>query len=155
MIGNDVVDLALAGKESNWKREGFLDKIFTKKEQILILSSDSPQIMVWNLWSRKEAVYKIYNRQSGIRAFIPLQLECFEIGKVTCYGIDYYTKTEFFGECIHTIAVMNQADFLKIKTFESEYTIQKTKGIPSILENGNPVSISHHGRFEKRIVLKN
>jgi lactate dehydrogenase-like 2-hydroxyacid dehydrogenase len=28
-IGNDIVDLALARKESNWKRPGYLNKIFT------------------------------------------------------------------------------------------------------------------------------
>jgi hypothetical protein len=33
MIGNDVVDLALAQKESNWKRKGFLNKLFTSVEQ--------------------------------------------------------------------------------------------------------------------------
>ena len=36
MIGNDVVDLELAKKESNWQRRGFLSKIFTKNEQRLI-----------------------------------------------------------------------------------------------------------------------
>ena len=33
MIGNDIVDLDLARKESNWKRKGFLDKIFSLQEQ--------------------------------------------------------------------------------------------------------------------------
>jgi phosphopantetheinyl transferase (holo-ACP synthase) len=74
MIGNDIVDLALARKESNWQRKGFLDKIFTKKEQLQIVTAQNPETMVWNLWSRKEAVYKIYNRETGIRAFIPLEL---------------------------------------------------------------------------------
>jgi phosphopantetheinyl transferase (holo-ACP synthase) len=35
VIGNDIVDLALARKESNWKRPGYLNKIFTTKEQLL------------------------------------------------------------------------------------------------------------------------
>ena len=76
MIGNDIVDLALAKKESNWKRNRFLDKIFTTKEQVLIVDAENPEIMVWNLWSRKEAAYKIYNRETGIRGYFPLQLEC-------------------------------------------------------------------------------
>jgi phosphopantetheinyl transferase (holo-ACP synthase) len=62
MIGNDIVDLSLAPKESNWKRKGFLDKIFTKNEQLRIIKSDNPENMVWNLWTRKEAAYKIFNR---------------------------------------------------------------------------------------------
>jgi phosphopantetheinyl transferase (holo-ACP synthase) len=61
VIGNDIVDLALARKESNWKRPG-LNKIFTTKEQLLISSAENPNTMVWNLWSRKRAAYKIYNR---------------------------------------------------------------------------------------------
>jgi hypothetical protein len=32
--------------------------------------------MVWNLWSRKEAAYKIYNRETGIRGYFPLQIAC-------------------------------------------------------------------------------
>ncbi len=60
MIGNDVVDLALAKVESNWQRKGYLDKLFTTKEQNLIFCSENPTIMVWILWSRKEAVYKIH-----------------------------------------------------------------------------------------------
>jgi phosphopantetheinyl transferase (holo-ACP synthase) len=63
VIGNDIVDLALARKESNWKRPGYLNKIFTTKEQLLISSAENPNTMVWNLWSRKEAAYKIIIEQ--------------------------------------------------------------------------------------------
>ena len=55
MIGNDIIDLALARKESNWLRSGFLDKIFTLREKLLISNSQNPETTVWNLWSRKEA----------------------------------------------------------------------------------------------------
>ena len=37
MIGNDIIDLDVAKTESNWKRKGFLDKIFTANEQFQIL----------------------------------------------------------------------------------------------------------------------
>ena len=33
MIGNDVVDLRRALVESNWKRKGFLTKVFSDSEQ--------------------------------------------------------------------------------------------------------------------------
>jgi hypothetical protein len=39
-------------------------------------SAENPNTMVWNLWSRKEAAYKIYNRATGIRGYFPLNLEC-------------------------------------------------------------------------------
>ena len=35
MIGNDIVDLKQAAKDSNWQRPRFLDKVFTKHEQDL------------------------------------------------------------------------------------------------------------------------
>ena len=62
MIGNDIVDLVQARFQSNWKRKGFVQKIFTQKEQELIFSSKNPENMVWNLWTRKESAYKIFNR---------------------------------------------------------------------------------------------
>ena len=46
MIGNDIVDLALAKKESNWKRKGYLDKIFTVSEQLLLQKSTNQELAV-------------------------------------------------------------------------------------------------------------
>ena len=165
MIGNDIVDLALARKESNWKRNGFLDKIFTKKEQVLILNAENTEVMVWNLWSRKEAAYKIYNRKTQIRGYIPLQLECFDLeifdgisfGKVVVQKRVYFTKTETTNQFVHTIAVENVQDFNAIKTLENRKNIKKNNGIPSCFEKDNllakPISISHHGRFEQIVSL--
>ncbi|EIA07654.1 4'-phosphopantetheinyl transferase superfamily protein [Flavobacterium frigoris] len=160
MIGNDIVDLALAKKESNWKRTGFLEKIFTSKEQVLISNSENPEIMVWNLWSRKEAAYKIYNRQTGIRGYIPIQLECnyenADSGSVHCNGNIYYTKTEITKEKISTIAVSQKSDLKEIKELKSTVEIHKKNGIPYINDINNaskPVSISHHGRFISRVSI--
>ena len=163
MIGNDIIDLALAKKESNWQRKGFLNKIFTPREQSLILNAQNPEITVWNLWSRKEAAYKIYNRQTKIRSYIPLQLECFDVeakdgiiyGKVICYNTVYYTKTSITFEYIETIAVLNFNDFDKIKSITIPERLIKTNGVPNYFDPENmiwkPVSRSHHGKFEKMI----
>lgn len=165
MIGNDIVDLALAQKESNWKRNGFLNKIFTQHEQLYISKSENPTVMVWNLWTRKEAAYKIYNRQTQIRGYFPLQLECFDLdsidgiifGKVVIKDQIYYTKTEVKSEFIYTIAVENDHYFGAIKVLANRKNIQKLNEIPTYLEADNfstkPVSICHHGRFEKIISL--
>lgn len=161
MIGNDIVDLALALKESNWKRKGYLDKIFTKNEQLLIIKSDNPENMVWNLWSRKEAAYKIFNRNTGIRIYNPIQFECFEtdksIGKVMCNGVLYYTQTEINLDYIHTVSVQNSTDFESIKLLNRTNEIVKIDGIPYHKEANNkkinPISISNHGRFEKIVSL--
>lgn len=158
MIGNDIVDLALARKESNWKRKGFLEKIFTDKEQILILNSENPEIMVWILWSWKEAVYKIYNRKTEIRAYIPMQLECFDYingaGKVSCFGETYFTETKITTDYILTIAVVNIEDFNRISVLNTSFGFIKNNGIPLLSQNNMPVSISHHGRFQQIITLK-
>ncbi len=165
MIGNDIIDLALAKKESNWQRKGFIEKIFTSSEQLLIFNADEPEIMVWCLWSQKEAAYKIYNRQTQIRAYIPLQLECFDLkiiedihfGKVRCYKQIYYTKTLITSEFIDTVSVLNIGDFMKIHPLDSNIQIEKMNGIPSYypIDNSNlrPISRSHHGRFEKTVTL--
>lgn len=163
MIGNDVIDLVLAPKESNWKRKGFLNKIFTPQEQGIIATAQNPEITLWSFWSRKEAAYKIYNRQTQIRAFIPIQLECFDIeqkdgiqyGNVVCYDAIYFTKTYINSEYIETIAVVQKDDFKNIKYLNSDVKISKINGIPNYYDTKNmtlkPLSKSHHGRFEKCI----
>lgn len=163
MIGNDIIDLALAKKESNWKRKGFLGKIFTAEEQLLISGSANPEVAVWNLWSRKEAAYKIYNRQTGVRAFMPKKLECFDTeindgiiyGRVVCCNEVYFTRTMITPDYIETHAVTDIADFDKIKSIGPAAGIVKTNGIPNYFDPGNkiwkPISKSHHGRFERII----
>ncbi|WP_395062796.1 4'-phosphopantetheinyl transferase superfamily protein [Flavobacterium sp.] len=161
MIGNDIVDLALSQIESNWKRKGFIDKIFTVQEQSAINSSENQEIMIWNLWSRKEAAYKIYNRQTGIRNYNPIQFECsdldLEIGKVVFDNKVFFTKTEITSDYIYTESVVKIIDFDKIKTIARPENIQKEEGIPyyfDVLDLVNkPLSITHHGRFERIISI--
>jgi phosphopantetheinyl transferase (holo-ACP synthase) len=160
MIGNDIVDLTLARKESNWRREGFLNKLFTVQEQSFIKSSINKEITIWNLWSRKEAAYKIYNRQTGIRKYNPIQFECFdlnlEIGKVEFENQVFYTKTESTAEYIYTIAVSDIKEFKKIKTLDATTVVQKQNRIPFYTNENqiiNHISKTHHGRFEKIITI--
>ena len=162
MIGNDVVDLVLARTESNWRRPGFISKIFTDKEQKLIRTHHNPELLIWNLWSRKEAVYKIYNRETGIRAFIPQELEClyntdYE-GRVLCKGKYYYTQTTIENDFLHSIAVTEESHFHLITLLDKKQTIVKKEGLPFIQCDNSPalvpISISHHGRYYRAIVLK-
>lgn len=76
MIGNDIVDLAQAKRESNWRRRGYLDKIFTPDEQQLIQAAIDPDQMVWLLWSMKESAYKRAVRRTHNRAFAPSKIAC-------------------------------------------------------------------------------
>ncbi|WDF65884.1 4'-phosphopantetheinyl transferase superfamily protein [Flavobacterium sp. KACC 22763] len=164
MIGNDIIDLAQSRVESRWQRKGFIEKLFTKEEQQYIKDSEKPEIMVWLLWSMKEAAYKIYNRQTKIREFSPKKLCCslnflnsnLSLGKVTCNENTYYTKSIFSLESIHTIAVDNLENIKNIIEVENKKIIKDENGIP-YLKMGNRlqyISISHHGRFEKWVTLR-
>ncbi|WP_394775627.1 4'-phosphopantetheinyl transferase superfamily protein [Flavobacterium sp.] len=166
MIGNDVIDIIQSRRESDWQRKGYLQKIFTSQEQILISNAPDPEIMVWLLWSMKEAAYKIYNRQTKIRAYIPQKLICsvislhhdYSIGTVNCEGNIYYTKTIISPETLHTIAVKSLEDLKKVIEIENKDIIKDNNGIPYLtLFHSNTfqdVSISHHGRFQKVVTIQ-
>ena len=161
MIGNDIIDLELTRAESNWKRKGFLEKLFTENEQKIILLSENPEVMIWNLWSRKEAAYKIYHRQTKNRMFIPKRIECDRIslqqdhffGLVTIEGLAYVTRTEVTREYIYTEATLHTHNFLSIQPIHSSDVFKDQFGIPNAKLSNNPVSITHHGAFERSIQL--
>lgn len=162
MIGNDIVDLSLARIQSNWQRKGFLQKLFTADEQQAILNHPDPELMVWVLWSMKEAAYKVYNRQTLDKGFFPHLLEC-KIssttatlsGNVCCKGSAYSTLTFINEDFIHTLAVTQPKDLKYIYEISSEKVEKDSNGLPFVCENGIriPVSKSHHGRFEKVVRL--
>lgn len=108
MTGNDIVDMKLAAAESNWKRKGFIEKIFTLQEQLYITDALAPNEMVWKLWSMKESAYKIYTRQYGGRFFAPQKFSCTlpsaTTGLVTFNNIIYQTKTFATKKYIYSIA---------------------------------------------------
>jgi len=161
MIGNDVVDIIQSRKESDWQRHGFLNKIFTDEEQYTIANYHDPEIMVWMLWSMKEAAYKIYNRQTGIRAYIPKQLICKMenslTGTVNCYGKIYFTKTIVKGNCVYTVATIHKYQLDNICELNNITIIKDTNGLPYVTNKQHerlcPVSVSHHGRYYKIVML--
>lgn len=164
MIGNDIVDLQLAKKESNWKRKGFLDKIYTKNEQKLILTSENPEITIWNLWTRKEAAYKIFNRNTQIRTFNPIKLECLNVclnenetfGIVKLNNTIFLTKTTINSDFINSLAFVDkkqkyESEIFEIEAYSSFLKQQKIVknqfGIPCFHNKNELVSIAHHGRY--------
>lgn len=165
MIGNDVVDLLQSRQESNWQRKGFVEKLFTTEEQLLIKEDSNPEVIIWLLWSMKEAAYKIYNRQTKRREYIPKKLICkivssdnhfYSLGQVSCGKNIYHTKTTILNDSIHTIAVNSFNDLNKVIEIERNGILKDQHGIPYL--NNFPytiqdVSISHHGRFEKVVTI--
>ncbi|MEJ6792331.1 MAG: 4'-phosphopantetheinyl transferase superfamily protein [Lacinutrix sp.] len=134
MIGNDIVDLKQAAKDSNWKRSRFLDKVFTQKEQQVIFSAENQHQMVWLFWSMKEAAYKVNMQQFGKRFFNPKRIQC-ELfpknkGQVVIDRNKYFTNSTITEDFIHSIATLGCKDEVKSEWFKSEkldYKSQSSK----------------------------
>lgn len=159
MIGNDIIDLVIASKESNWRRKGYLAKLLTDCEFDLFQNSNHQEIDIWNLWSRKEAVYKILIQEGKLRGFYPKKIECLNMdyrnGIVKFENDLYYTKSYFSNDFVYSEAVKETSDFKKINNFTSEMELFKINGIPFAELKGKIVAVSktHHGRFEKIVYL--
>ena len=162
MIGNDVIDLAQTRRESNWQRRGFLDKLFTTDELLQISNHINPETIIWTLWSMKEAVYKIYNRQTGIRAFNPKKIVCkfnnTNIGTVSCNEKLYFTRTISTNKYIYTVATISKKKLSEIIELQDIPVIKDLNGLPYVADKNTkmlyPKSVSHHGDFYKIAALK-
>ena len=165
IIGNDVIDLALAHEESDWKDNEFLDKTFTIEEQNLILSYSLPETMVWILWSMKESAYKIYSRQPNHTVYDPILLVCHDLdnkencffGRVRYEEQDLFTMTFISNDCIETIAVEKHEYFDKISIVDDSTIITEINDLPGFYDENKQryrsVSISHHGRYKRIVAL--
>lgn len=151
MIGNDIVDLVQAAKDSDWNRKGYLEKIFTPEEQFMISSDIYPDLMVWLLWSMKESAYKIHSRDTKLRSFAPAKLRCTNLiihegcatGNVFYEDQLYFTSSIILTDnYIHTIAATRAEDLDRIKVKISDYP-----GSSSDYRSTLPASVSHHGRY--------
>lgn len=150
MIGNDLVDLLQADKDSNWNRKGFIEKIFTSAEQFLISSATQPAQMVWLLWSMKEAAYKIHTRDAKMRSFAPASIQCQNLvlheneatGEVLYEAEQYYTQTEINSNYIHTLAARQAETLQQIKVVIDHYDPLNTD-----YRSQHPNCVSHHGRY--------
>jgi phosphopantetheinyl transferase (holo-ACP synthase) len=100
LIGNDIIDLEVAANQSNWKRAGWLNKLFTKEEQALILESNSPEIEVWRMWAMKEAAWKAHQRRYNLpRRFEPRAIICTsEVNANSGHGTIRISKATYFSQ---------------------------------------------------------
>lgn len=135
MIGNDIVDLHLAKIQSNWRRPGYLQKIFTKEEQEKILNSENKNKMVWLFWSMKEAAYKAWQRKNNRPPkFNPLSLECslrsnsYEktTGKVIIEEETFYTKSLIKSNLIHSLATGRANEKVIWKSLSSQEDLKNS-----------------------------
>ena len=136
MIGNDIVDLEEAQLNSNWQRPRFLDKLFTSKEQEVIGTSEHPFIMVWRLWSMKEAAYKLFTQLHPSRFYSPKQFECDRDGsngKVNYKTFECFTETKITKHYILSEASLNTTDMssksMKFKSTSSKCQSEAVKAL--------------------------
>lgn len=112
MIGNDIIDIDFTRKYSDWKRRGFLAKVFTKSEQDYITQSIDPFHGVWRFWSMKESAYKLHLRSKQVRSFYPSKLSCKLLddikGMVFIEGESYNTTTKKSKDYIFTFTTQNK-----------------------------------------------
>ena len=153
MIGNDIVDLKQASLESNWKRKGFLDKVFTQKEQDYISTSTDSFKMVWQLWSMKESAYKINVQQYQNRFFNPKKMECTLInalkGIVTIGKTHYYTTSKINTDYIYTAAMLEETviDSNCFKLTHTDYSTQH-----QMCYNQLKQAVSQNSKLEKELI---
>lgn len=176
MIGNDIVDLDLAGLERKSENRRLLEKIFSLSEISMIARSGNPEIKLWILWSMKEAAYKAHHRKFGLaRRINPKDYVCDYFnnqnsGQVSIENKVYPMNIQVTPKYIHSytcsVKVANEIvaqpglsknqllaeltqDFLKD---HDNFEVSKDlNGVPSInLKNPAkkiPFSFSHHGNF--------
>ena len=172
MLGNDIVDLNLAKKQSNWRRKNYLSKIFSPAEQQLVQEAKNPDLVVWLLWSMKEAAYKIVNRKTNRQRYDPLAFGCtFTLGQSQAQGMVRYEDQSFstcstintdfiFTLCIaeginfedvNIINDLNRPDYMRV--FNDRYSDLKLgkneKKLPEIYnfhtQTNHMATVSHHG----------
>jgi len=170
MIGNDIVDLQQSRVENNWLRKGWLDKVFTADEIALVHNEceRNPELMVWLLWSMKEAAYKVWNRTTRVSCFSPKSFACSFLdyssfsGTVSNKGELYTTSSLITTEFIHTVATATNnlaspnvyfSDADTDEALPANLSLLKDEhGMPFIRHESSSVkniaSKSHHGRFQ-------
>jgi phosphopantetheinyl transferase (holo-ACP synthase) len=175
MIGNDIIDLSQARAESNWRRKGWVNKIFSKQEQKFIALSTEKELIVWLMWSMKEAAYKAYHREFKEMFYAPQKFSSHNIsikdnkakGSIYFEQNIYHTSSIITPDLIHTIAAVhnNSSDtivYIEDKTnppatCRQAYNLFKDEhGIPYDRDHRNRqiknASKSHHGRFEAIVI---
>ncbi|MDT0647634.1 4'-phosphopantetheinyl transferase superfamily protein [Zunongwangia sp. F260] len=123
MIGNDIVDLNLAAKESNWKRPGMHSKIFTEEERKLLKKAKNQEQRFWLFWAMKEAAYKAHQRRFSLpRKFNPKSFRCEpdpsgglgSSGMVKIDNWSYFTSAKISEKAIHCVASVENSEVKKI-----------------------------------------
>jgi len=182
LIGNDIIDLNISLSTNKSENSRFLKKVFSEEEITMIKESGNPELLLWQLWSMKEAAYKAHQRIFKTPRKLNLKsYRCFlnsdgNSGKVKIEDSTYSTTTEITANYIHTSIESKEEVFQKIY-FNASYSkrdllrniaiglsvdesfikiYKDAEGLPSIYlkieDRILPFSLSHHGNFTAFII---
>lgn len=175
MIGNDLVDLRQAAADSNWQRKGYLGKIYTPEEQAMILEAAEPSVMVWLLWTMKEAAYKAVNRMTAIRSYSPQSFLCSGLvtngsratAIVSHHESMIFIKSEISSRMVHSAAALKKEDLEELtlsymdnsadyradfnRSSPGYFLTKSSTGLPLMIHHPTGckliASVSHHGKY--------
>lgn len=130
MIGNDIIDLKIAGSNSRWRETRFLDALFTKEEQCFVLKDEFRFQNIWLLWSMKESAYKIGSRRFKLPKFNPKYFNCnvtSERSGTVSFGDQIVkTITEVNSNIIYTTAQFQKdIQFTEYSILEGQSKVEK------------------------------
>lgn len=137
MIGNDIVDLQYAAQHHNWRRAGYLRKVFTAQERVRIENSTTPDRLVWTLWSAKESAYKLSVQQGAARKYAPKQLvtaylttqdDGHAIYSVRYQGGSCYVIVEQDSSYIHSVALPHSSIWENVQIGKVELSTDDVAG---------------------------
>lgn len=155
MIGNDLVDLNLARSQSNWRRKGFLEKVFSIPERELISTASEADVMVWLLWSMKEAAYKAHQRRFGLPRKLNWKDQQCELRKISdkeasgLIKIDnefYFSTSEITSEAIFTSVIPDTFSRLINRSYKQPSEVMKKHFFRNVSE--------HYGLTKKKLELR-
>ena len=133
MIGNDVVDLQVAARESNWKRPRLHLKIFSENEQEILQNSEDPEQSFWLLWAMKEAACKAHQRCFLLpRKFNPKSFRCTlnspedsgSSGIVQVDNCHYFTTAKISAKAIHCVASAENSE-VQERVFKGTHNLKQ------------------------------
>lgn len=168
MIGNDLIDMKLAARNSRLHNSRFRKKVFSDRENRIINNSENAEESFWLLWSMKEAAYKVHQRQTNSAPKLnPLQFECFpseeeKSGNVKAFGKDYFIKFRIAGNYLFTLASTEkdlkvlQKNYPENSNYKAAFSAHvseymKLKNILSIEKNEYRIPFFHQKKSDKKL----
>lgn len=168
MIGNDLIYLERAAKNSRLHNFRFRKKVFTKSENKTIHTSENQEESFWLLWSMKEAAYKAHQRiRNTAPKLNPIDFECLPTvdkrsGRVKVFGYYYHTQSQISGNYIYTIASAEKDLKIIQKTFPkdcyykkqfSEYVSAQIEEYPGLFieKNEHRIPFFHQKNSNKKL----